>query len=109
MPGTLKLIATDVAARTAICAKVRSIPYNLPMNSADTTHDVPVFARSSDTPKGSAKLAICCGTLSTRSAPSIIAGSAASDDRVLNATICAGNTARANSGSDTRPNNATTR
>src|SRR5262245_43526112 len=77
------------------------------MNSADTTHDVPVFARRSDTPNGSAKLVIFGGKPNIRSELLIITGSDASDDRVLNATTCTGNTARANFGNDTLPKIAT--
>src|SRR5215510_14546166 len=77
------------------------------MNSAETTHDVPVFARRSDTPNGSAKLVIFGGNPNIRSELLIITGSDASDDRVLNATTCAGSTARANFGSDTLPKSAT--
>ena len=65
------------------------------MNKHEMIHDAGVLTRNSDTPSGSATPATSGGISRTRSAPSIIAGNAATDDRVPVATICAGSVARA--------------
>ena len=73
------------------------------MNKPEMIHDAGVFTRNSDTPSGSTTPTTSGGIRRTRCAPSIIAGSEATDERVLSATICAGNVARANWPSDTPP------
>jgi hypothetical protein len=65
------------------------------------------FIRSTDTASGSAKLVATGGRCSRSRDSRSIAGSAASDDRELIATACAGNAATANVRSDTRPKRST--
>ena len=109
MPGTLKLINTEVAASVATCDAPSSTPYSLPANRATTTHDTAEFRRKVDTARGRAKFVAARGRPSTCSAAVIMAGSAAIDERVVIATTWAGRAARANCIRGTPATNMTAR
>ena len=71
-----------------------------------TTLDTDWFSRKTETASGSAKLVTVRGRWSVCSPAVCMAGSAAIDDRVVAATICAGSAAEANRASPPRLNSA---
>ena len=70
------------------------------------THRSGTFIRNTETASGSAKLVATGGSLRRSRVSRSIAGSAASDDRELIATACAGNAARTKSRKRTPPNSS---
>ena len=86
MPGTLNVVGTTVRTTDSICVAVSSMPYRRAMKSTAVGCATAPATRYVDAASGRKKPEISAGSPRRVRALSIIAGSAASEDRELNAT-----------------------
>ena len=103
IPGTENDVTTDVTVMPSSCDASRSTPYKRATNRTPTVCPIPAPVRNSVAESGINTLPMVGGNRRVSRTLSSNAGSAASDDRELNAIDCAGKAARAKRASGTRP------
>ena len=108
IPGTLKLMKADVMTSPSRAGTLTCTPYKRPRKRTPATQAIGTLTRNTDTASGSANPVIAGDRPSCSCALAISAGSAASDERELKATACAGTAAAANSLTGVPPNNRVT-
>ena len=103
MPGTEKVVSTTVSTMVASCAGASVTPYSRAMKTTPIVSPSAPPTRKVEAASGRKNDVTCWGSRRRERELSIMAGSAASDERALKATACAEKLPRAKSASDIRP------